>query len=142
MAPPPHMLDLMGGAIARAQGDEEMSRQHFEKARDPKSFIDLAWAYAGLGRAEEALQTAQEAVQLVPTWRDAAEGPHYAAMQAQIQAWLGNKEAAIEQLNALVKQPAGPSYGDLKFNPGWDQLRGDPGFDKLLSETQKPITLQ
>ena len=140
MAPPPHMLDLMGGAIARAQGDEEMSRQFFEKARqktaallvkhprDPKSLIDLAWAYAGLGRAEEALQTAQEAVQLVPTWRDAAEGPHYAAMQAQIQAWLGNKEAAIEQLTALVKQPAGPSYGDLKFNPGWDELRGDPRF--------------
>ncbi len=154
MAPPSHTLNLMGGAIARAQGDLETSRQFFEKVRqeteallvkhprDPRSLIDLAWAFAGLGRAEEALETGQQAVQLVPTWRDAAEGPHYAAMQAQIQAWLGNTEAAIEQLTALMKQPAGPSYGDLKFNPSWDALRGDPRFAGLLAEAQKPITLQ
>ncbi len=154
MAPPAHALDLMGGTIARAQGDSEKSRQLFEKVRQqleaslvkqpnsPMNLIDLAWAYAGLGRAEEALRVAQEAVQLVPIWRDATEGPRYAAMQAQIQAWLGNKEAAIEQLTAVVKLPAGPSYGDLKFNPSWDELRDDPRFALLLAEAQKPITLQ
>lgn len=92
MAPPAQVLDLMKGTVTRTQGDTEKSRQFFEKARqkteallvkdprDPKNLIDLAWAYAGLGRAEEALQTSQVAVQLIPTWRDAAEGPHYAAM--------------------------------------------------------------
>ncbi|MEO7723290.1 MAG: protein kinase [Chthoniobacterales bacterium] len=154
MAPAPYFLDLMQGTIARAQGDSEASRQAFEKAeqsleaslkknrREASTLINLAWAYAGLGRAEDALQTSREAVQLIPTWRDAAEGPDIAAMQAQIQAWLGNKEAALAQLAPLVKMPAGPSYGDLKCNPSWDALRDDPRFEQFLVEARTPIALE
>jgi hypothetical protein len=31
------------------------------------------------------------------------------------------------------QDPAGPSYGDLRFNPCWDSLRGDKRFDKIVA---------
>jgi len=38
-----------------------------------------------------------------------------------------------------AKIPAGPSYGDLRFNPVWNSLRGDPHFEKLVTDlTPKP----
>jgi hypothetical protein len=69
------------------------------------------------------------------------EGPAYASMQAQVQAWIGNKDAAIEQLSALVRQASGPSYGELKLDPGWDDLRGDPRFEQLIAQAAKPVSL-
>ena len=146
-------VDLMEGAIARAQGDAPASQQAFERARlaveatlakrphDPSVLIDLSWAYAGLGRKEEAIRTSQQAVQLSPSWKDAIQGPPLANMQAMVLAWVGEKEAAFDQLSSLVKHPAGPSYGELKFDAGWDDLRGDPRFDQLIATAAKPIEL-
>jgi hypothetical protein len=42
----------------------------------------------------------------------------------------------------VVKIPAGPSYGELKFAPWWDELRSDPRFEPLMVEAAKPIPLQ
>lgn len=154
MQPPNHGLDLFEGSIHRAKGDSERAQEVFGKAsseleqivqkrpEDALAMMNLAWAYAGLGHADEALQTAQRAVQLVPVWRDATEGPGYAAMQAQVQAWLGNEDAAIAQLSALVKQPGSPSYGELKFDPSWDVMRSDPRFAQLAVEAARPIKLE
>jgi serine/threonine protein kinase/tetratricopeptide (TPR) repeat protein len=153
MQPPYSFLDLMEGTIARAQGDTGKSQQMFEKARqtleaslakrpnDAPAIGNLAWAYAGLGEKDQALRASQQAVQLVPSWRDAVEGPSYASMQAMVQAWVGNKDAAIEQLTALMKQAGSPSYGELKFDPGWDDLRQDPRFAALIADAAKPIKI-
>ena len=154
MQPPYSFLDLMEGSIARAQGDTERSWRSFEQARkaleaslqkrpnDASAIINLAWAYAGLGRKEEALRLSQQAVQLVPTWRDAVEGPVYTGMQAQIQGWVGNTDAAIEQLTAVMKQAGAPSYGELKFDPSWDALREDPRFAGLIAAAARPIKIE
>ena len=83
----------------------------------------------------------QQYVQLIPSWRDATEGPTYATMQTQIQAWVGDKEAAMKQLTGLVRQTGGPSYGGLKFDPVWDSLRDDPRFAELVVQSAKPIQL-
>ena len=40
---------------------------------------------------------------------------------------------AIEQLEIIAKIPAGPSYGELRFDPTWDSLRGDPRFEKIVA---------
>ncbi len=146
--------ELLKGTVARAQGDTEKSKQAFNKAREileevlqkqpehPTTLINLAWAHAGLGRKADALRLSQQAVELQPSWRDAAEGPGLAAMQAQIQAWIGEKESAINQLASIAKQPAGPSYGELKLDPAWDDLRGDTRFEKLVEEAGRPIPLE
>jgi hypothetical protein len=54
---------------------------------------------------------------------------------------VGNKDAAIEQLRSVVKQPGGPSYGELKLDPGWDDLRADPRFEPLIAEAKQPIPI-
>ena len=40
---------------------------------------------------------------------------------------------AIEQLEIIAKIPAGPSYGELRFDPTWDSLRGDSRFEKIVA---------
>ena len=138
------LLDLLEGTIARVRGDTEKAMLAFDKARnrleaalaerpdDPAIVSNLAWAYAGLGRKEDALRASQRSVELMPSWRDATEGPFYANMQAQTLAWFGDKDAALNQLTGVVKLPGGPSFGELNLDPSWDQLRGDPRFDELI----------
>ena len=85
--PPWQYLDLLAGSIAQGR---EMRTEHLrlsirlaaalevgagEHANEPALIANLGWAYAGLGRKEDALRKIQQAVQLVPSWRDATEGP-------------------------------------------------------------------
>ncbi len=53
----------------------------------------------------------------------------------------GERELAIDQLEAVAKIPGGPSYGELRFSPVWDPLRNDPRFAALLLEAAKPPKL-
>ena len=48
-------------------------------------------------------------------------------------AWAGEHELALEQLEAVTKNPGGPSYGELRLDPMWDPLRGDPRFEKIVA---------
>jgi hypothetical protein len=51
---------------------------------------------------------------------------------ALVYAWTGEHDRAIDQLQILANSPAGPTYGDLRFNPCWDCLRGNPRFEKVV----------
>ena len=51
-------------------------------------------------------------------------------------AWAGEKELALQQLEAGLRAPAAAlmvSYGALKLFPVWDPLRGDPRFEKIVA---------
>jgi hypothetical protein len=51
-------------------------------------------------------------------------------------AWAGDKELALQQLEAGLRAPAASlmlSYGALKLLPVWDPLRGDPRFEKIVA---------
>ena len=52
---------------------------------------------------------------------------------AQIYAWTGEKDRAIEQIAAVERVPNTLSYGILKLHPYWDSLRGDPRFEKIVA---------
>ena len=79
---------------------------------------------------------------LLPIAKDSYWGPHLVATLAMVYAWTGERDCALEQLEIVAKIPAGPSYGDLRFNPCWDSLRGDKRFDKIIAEAAKPIKLE
>ena len=51
-------------------------------------------------------------------------------------AWAGDKELALQQLEAGLRAPTASymlSYGALKLLPFWDPLRGDPRFEKIVA---------
>ena len=54
-------------------------------------------------------------------------------------AWTGDRELALELLQEIVRRPGGPSAGNLKLNPRWDDLRQDPRFEQIIGEAEKPI---
>ncbi len=134
------------GQVARARGDKQKALAAFAAARkkmeerladipkDAVYFPGIATLDAGLGRKEEAIREAQHAVELLPITKDSLNGPGNIAILALVYAWTGERDRAIEQLEIVAKIPAGPTYGDLRFNPCWDSLRGDPRFDKIRGD--------
>ena len=60
-------------------------------------------------------------------------GPGLVTNLALVYAWTGERDRALEQLEIVAKIPAGPTYGDLRFNPCWDSLRDDNRFDKIVA---------
>ena len=107
---------------------------------DTSRLSRLARIDAYLGRNEDALREAREAVELKPVSRDAVSGPGRATIQAEVYMWAGERDKAIELLSGLVKIPYGPSSGDL-LDPRWDALRDDPRFAKLIKDAAQPIDL-
>jgi serine/threonine protein kinase/tetratricopeptide (TPR) repeat protein len=97
---------------------------------------------AALGRYEDGIAECRRAVELRPISLDAVEGPELVKNLALVYAWAGERDRAMEHLSALVKLPVGPTVGELKFDPVWDDLRSDPRFDQILAEAAKPMPLQ
>jgi tetratricopeptide (TPR) repeat protein len=134
------------GQIARARGHQQKALTAFAAAREKVDAIlrdnpkdasyhaDVAKLDAGLGRKEEAIREAQHAVELQPIAKDSLNGPTWVANLALVYAWTGERDRALEQLEKVATLPGiAPTYGDLRFNPCWDDLRGDPRFDKIVA---------
>jgi tetratricopeptide (TPR) repeat protein len=137
------------GQVARARGDKQkaqasfaparqkMEAQQGDKPKDADYFADIAKLDAGLGRKEEAIREARRAVELLPIAKDSLNGPTMVANLALVYAWTGERDRALEQLEKVATIPGhehdAVTYGDLRFNPCWDDLRGDPHFDKIVA---------
>jgi serine/threonine protein kinase/tetratricopeptide (TPR) repeat protein len=138
------------GIIARMRGEQEKAREYYAGAivhyqetlakrfDDLDALSGLGFAYAVLGRKEEAVRVARRAVELVPLSRNAVDAPGQILVLAEIYAQLGEGKAALEQLARVVQLPAGPDYGRLKFDPVWDEIRMDPKFQELMSRAARP----
>jgi tetratricopeptide (TPR) repeat protein len=133
------------GWIARLRGDNEKAQAIFLEGRkrfdakwrnevkDQNYFVQAATFDAALGRKNEAIAEARQAVELLPIAKDSLLGPRVVANLAQVYASTGEKDRAIEQLEIVAKIPAGPTYGELKYDPDWGNLRGDPRFEKIVA---------
>lgn len=91
----------------------------------------LAWAYAGLGRKEEALEQALRAVEAYKD--DASDVAEAQLALAAVEARFGDRDAAIAGLAHLLEVPSTVTVGVLRFDPTWDPLRQDPRFQKLAN---------
>jgi serine/threonine-protein kinase len=141
--------DWAYGLVARARGDKQkalaafaaarqkMEAQQGDKPKDADYFADIAKLDAGLGRKEEAIREARRAVELLPIAKDSLNGPTLVANLALVYAWTGEPDRALEQLEKVATIPGhehdAVTYGDLRFNPCWDDLRGDKRFDKVVA---------
>lgn len=142
------------GVIARWRGEREKASLAFTDARRqvedvarkqpdfPGALMLLGLIDAGLERKEDALREARRACELLPMTADAVDGVAYAANLAQVYTWTGERDLALDQLEAVERVPNLLSYGYLKLQPIWDPLRGDPRFEKLVEESKKPVALR
>jgi serine/threonine protein kinase/Tfp pilus assembly protein PilF len=140
-----HPESWADGLVARARGDKKKALAVFaaarkkldmtwgDKAKDEAYFDRIARLDAGLGRKEEAIPEAVRAVELMPIAKDSINGPALVIDLALVYAWTGERARALEQLQTVATIPNGVTYGDLRFNPCWDDLRGDARFDKIIA---------
>jgi TolB-like protein/Tfp pilus assembly protein PilF len=136
------------GLLARMTKDEAKARTAFEAARAQQEKIVqaqpdygpalcvLGLIDAALGRKDLALDEGRRAIALTPLEKDVINGSRVLQYFAITAAWAGDKELALQQLEAGLRAPsASPmlSYGALKLHPVWDPLRGDPRFEKIVA---------
>ena len=132
------------GVVARLKGDETSARaalmraraEQEEEIRNPDdvgllSYLGLIDAL--LGKKEEALSEGRRAIEMLPIVKNSATEGYVKRYFAMICAWAGERELALEHLEAVARIPGGPSYGDLRLSPMWDPLRGDPRFEKIVA---------
>ncbi|HWN43928.1 MAG TPA: winged helix-turn-helix domain-containing protein [Thermoanaerobaculia bacterium] len=100
--------------------------------RHPLFRVYLAVALAQLGRGQEALAQAEQAVQ--QSEHDAFSGPRVVEVQAMVASILGKRREAVSLLGRLLSTPYRDpiSATELLLDPIWDPLRGDPEFESLL----------
>jgi serine/threonine-protein kinase len=129
-----------------ADAPAELQRAYYDSARVVLEGISgsfrqaaqlrghLGIALAGLGRVEEAIQTGQSAVDMMPVERNALDGNAVAELLAEIYMMAGEHEQAIKQLEYVLSMPTYYQSGaQLGADPFWAPLRGNPRFERLLS---------
>src|SRR5438034_7570421 len=136
------------GLLARMTKDEARARTAFEAARVQQEKIVQAQADHGpalcvlglidaaLGRKDLALDEGRRAIALTPLEKDVINGSRVLQYFAITAAWAGDKELALQQLEAGLRAPVASlmlSYGALKLLPFWDPLRGDPRFEQIVA---------
>jgi TolB-like protein/class 3 adenylate cyclase/predicted Zn-dependent protease len=134
------------GQIARGVRDTEKAQASFAEARkileetakkrpdSPAVVVYTALCDAALGRKEDAIRGGKTAVAQRPIAKDATNGVPVATNLAQIYAWAGEKDRAIEQLASVAMLPNGPTPGELQKNADWDDLRGDSRFESIVAK--------
>ena len=135
------------GLLARMTKHEAKARTAFEAARAQQEKIVqaqpdygptlcvLGLIDAALGRKDLALDEGRRAIALMPVEKDVLNGSYVLQYFAITAAWAGEKELALQQLEAGLRAPVASlmlSYGALKLFPFWEPLRGDPRFEKIV----------
>ncbi len=79
------------------------------------------------------MREGMRACELVPIEQDSINGVAFVINLAQILAWVGEKEAAIDRILQAERVPNYLGYGLLKLDPVWDPLRGEARFEKIVA---------
>jgi TolB-like protein/class 3 adenylate cyclase len=130
----------IAGARATAQQMLGPLETLCKKDPDNPNFVSvLSLIHAVLGQKDAAIKEAERAITLLPSGKDAVDGPRQAENLASVEALVGDKNRAIPRLQRLLEIPytnfLTPAL--LRLDPKWDPLRGDPRFQKLCEE-KKP----
>ena len=145
------IIRVLAGDVARAQDDAQKARELLEarlheRPTEIRSLRALSWVYLALGRKDDAIHTAQHALELLPPEKDAVLGPSNLVSVAEMHARTGGTKDAVDILRRLLAVPSGEvvSIARLQADPVWDPIRNDPGFQELLTtrELVGPLSKQ
>jgi TolB-like protein/Tfp pilus assembly protein PilF len=137
-------IELFEGAIYTFLNDKERALSAFERARpiaeravregpdDASRHVTLGLILAGLGEKELAIAEGRRAVELLPESQDALDGPKMTIALAQIYAWTGESDQALQLLDRSLSTPNGVTVHFLRLDPMWEPLRSDPRFQTLI----------
>jgi TolB-like protein/Tfp pilus assembly protein PilF len=126
--------------------DKQKAREAMERARvfveqqvreNPNNagyHAQLATIFAALHRKEDAIREAKRATELLPESKDAFDGPAMTVTLAQVYAWTGEIDQALQLVEHSLSTPAGVTAPLLKLDPVWDPLRKDPRFQALIDK--------
>ena len=132
------------GLIYHYQGDKLKAAAAFEHARvvaeqlvhespgDAPRHALLGEILAALGQKDASISEGKRATELLPESQDAYDGPQISAALAEIYAWTGENDKALQLLDHLLQIPNGLTVPLLKLDPVWDPLRKDPRFQALI----------
>jgi serine/threonine protein kinase len=139
----------LAGDTAGAKITAEQARNTLEPLckNQADNYNFAAWlglAYAALGEKDSARKEAARAVMLLPSSKDAVDGPAAEEKLALVQAMFSENSQAISTLRKLLQTPfQSQLYGPapltaafLRLDPLWESLRSDPAFQELCEEKQ------
>ncbi len=137
---------LEAGLAYRMLGDEASALEEFssaltllepllEEGDDFRVFGAIGFAYAGVGRSQEAIESAHEYVEKGPTSPDDVFfRMELLEEEAGVLAQAGQAEEAIDRLEYLLSNPSWVTVPLLRIDPIWDPLRSNPRFQALVEE--------
>ncbi|MFZ0917643.1 MAG: tetratricopeptide repeat protein, partial [Candidatus Udaeobacter sp.] len=136
--------EFFEGAIHIFSKDKEKALAAFKRARpiaekavlegptDSSRHVILGMILAGLGEKDGAIAEGRRAVELLPESQDALDGPKTTVALAQIYAWTGETDQALQLIDRSLSTPNGVTIPSLSLDPMWDPLRDDPRFQALI----------
>jgi TolB-like protein/Flp pilus assembly protein TadD len=142
------LVQRLAGDTAGSKITAERARNTLEQlCRDQPDDANLAGmlsqANAALGEKDSALKEAERAIMLLPSAKNAVDGPAMEENLAVIQTMFGDNSSAISTLTRLLRTPGSGWLRDtpitpalLRLDPTWDPLRSDQAFQKLCEEKQ------
>ena len=79
------------------------------------------------------MREGQRALGLMPVSQGGVPGAFHVEEMARIHAMVGERDAAVEQLEYPMSIPFDLAAPGLRLDPTWDALRDHPLFQKLVA---------
>lgn len=141
-----HPVSLLAGLTHAAAGEPQAALAAFDSALavidaalrsepgDARLYSAKGLALAGLGREDEAVRAGLRAVELMPPSVDVLNASDYVLDLARIHAMLGDRDAAIAELDRYLSGPGEWSLRGLMTEPVFATLPDAPGFQALVDK--------
>ena len=142
------------GLIYRAMSEYDKAFICFDKERifleeqvrsyenDYRLYSSLAYAYAGIGKKEEALRANKKLQQIIHNYYENDNSGHFVKYEkSEILVMLGESNLALEELDKLMQNNSHNYIEYLKRNPAWDALRGYEVFKEIMANSEYQLNL-
>ncbi len=121
-------------AAARIELEEALASHPRDEIRSPRLRGWLGIAHAGLGQRDDAIREGEAAAAVRPLSIDGLVAPQRLQDLALIYAMVGEKDAALDQIETLLSVPSWLSVPLLEIDPRWTPLRDHPRYRALVEQ--------